>query len=65
MDTIEQLGYHPATVFKFCVVISIIAILGLAIWRHKKALYVSAPLRASRVLRKATQQDAYIKYART
>ena len=67
VNTIEQFGYHPATVFKFFVVIGILAgvtIIGLAIWRHKKALEVSAPLRAAKVLRKATQQDAYIEYAR-
>ena len=43
VNTIEQFGYHPATVFKFFVVIGIIA----------------------KVLRKATQQDAYIEYERT
>ena len=62
VNTIEQFGYHPATVFKSYIVIGIIAgvtIIALAIWRHKKALDVSAPLR------KATQQDAYIEYART
>ena len=68
VNTIEQFGYHPATVFKFFIVIGIIAdvtIMALAIWRQKKALDVSAPLRAAKVLCKATQQDAYIKYART
>ena len=59
VNTIEQFGYHPATVFKFFTVIGIIAgvsIVSLPIWRHKKALDVSAPLRAAKVLRKATQQ---------
>ena len=68
VNTIEQFGYHPATVFKFFIVIGIIAgvaIITLAIWRHKKALDDSAPLRAAKVLQKATQQDAYIEYART
>ena len=68
VNTIEQFGYHPATVFKLFVVIGIIAgvtIFALAIWRHKTALDVSAPLRAAKVLGKATQQDAYIEYART
>ena len=58
VNTIEQLGYHPAAVFKFFVVIGIIArvtIFALAIWRHKKALNVSAPLSAAKVLRKAPQ----------
>ena len=43
VNTIEPFGYHPATVFKFFVVIGIIAgvtIFALAIWRHKKALSV-------------------------
>ena len=68
VNTIKQFGYHPTTVFKFFVVIGIIAgvtICALAIWRHKKALDVSAPLRAAKVLRKATQQDAHIEYTRT
>ena len=68
VNTIEKFGYHPATVSKFFVFIGIIAgvtIFALAIWRHKKALNVSAPLCAAKVLRKATQQDAYIEYART
>ena len=68
VNTIKQFGYHTATVFKFFVVIGIIAgvtILALANWRHKKALDVSAPLHAAKVLSKATQQDAYIEYART
>ena len=68
VNTIEQFGYHPATVFKFFVVIGILAgvtLIALAIWRHKKALDVSAPLRAAKVHWKATQQDAYIEYART
>ena len=63
VNTIEQFGYHPARVFKFFVVIGIIAnvtIFALAIWRHKKALDVSASLRAAKAIRKATQQDAYI-----
>ena len=67
VNTIEQFGYHPATVFKFFIVIGIIAgvsIIALAIWRHEKALDVSTPSRAAKVLRKATQ-DAYIEYART
>ena len=54
--------------FKFFTVIGIIAgvlIIALAIWQHKKTLDVSAPLRAAKVLQKATQQDAYIEYART
>ena len=68
VNTIEQFDYHPATVFKFFIVIGIIAgvtIINLVIWQHKKALDVSAPLRAAKVLRKATQQDVYIEYART
>ena len=68
VNTIEQFGYQPAAVFKFFVVIGIldgVTIIALAIWRHKKALEVSAPLHAAKVLRKATQQDAYIEYART
>ena len=66
--TIELFGYHPATVFKFFIVIGIITgvtIIALAILRHKKALDVSAQLRAAKVLRKATHQDAYIEYAQT
>ena len=62
VNTIEQFGY-PATVFKFFSVIGIIAgvsIIALAIWRHKKALDVSAPLRAAQVLRKAAQQDSAV-----
>ena len=62
-NTIEHFGYHPAPVCTFFVVIGIISgitILGLAVLRHKKALDVSAPLRAAKVLHKATQQDAYI-----
>ena len=49
VNTIEQFGYHPATVFKFFVVIGIIAgvtIIALAIWRRKKALDVSPDLSA-------------------
>ena len=69
VNMIKQFGYHPATVFKFFIVIGIIAsvsIIAMAIWRHKKALDVSAPLRAAKVLRKETQQDiAYIENART
>ena len=68
VNTIEQFGYHPPTVFKFFVVIGIIAgvtIFALAIWRHNKALDVSAPLCAAKVLRKSTQQDANIEYTRT
>ena len=41
VNTIEQFGYYLATVFKFFVVIGIIAgvtILALAIWRQKKHL---------------------------
>lgn len=52
----------------FFVVIGIIAdvkILGLTIWRPKKAFKVSAPLCAAKVLGKATQKDAYIEHART
>ena len=67
VNTIKQFGDHPATVFKLFVVIGIIAgvtILALAIWRHKEALDISAPLCAAKVLHKATQQDAYIEYAR-
>ena len=60
-NTIEQFGYNPATVFKFFILISIIAgvtTFGLAFWHHKKALEVSGPLWAVKVLRKATQQYA-------
>ena len=64
VNTIKQFGYHPATVFFVVVgIVACLTIFALAIWRHKKALDVSAPLRAAKVLRKATQQDAYIKYA--
>ena len=68
VNTFEQFRYHPATVFKFFVIIGIIAgvtIFALASWSHKKALDVSAPLCAPKVLRKATQQDAYIEYFQT
>ena len=66
VNTIEQFVYHPATMFKFFVVITTGGtIFALAIWRHKKALDVSAPICAAKVLRKATQEDAYIEYART
>ena len=65
VNTIEHFGYHLATVFKLFVIIARITIFALAIWQHKKALDVSAPLRAAKVLQKATQQDAYIQYART
>ena len=49
VNTIEQFGYHPATVFKFFVIgiLAGVTIIALAIWRHKKALEVSAPLRAA------------------
>ena len=65
VNTIEQFGYHPATVLKFIGIIAGVTILALAIWRHKKVLYISTPLCAAKVLCKATQQDAYIEYART
>ena len=51
VNTIEQFGYHPATVFKFFIcIIAGVTIFALAIWRHKKALDVSAQPCAAKVL---------------
>ena len=58
--------YHQTIRIPYSVqILAGVTIIALAIWGHKKALDVSVPLSAAKVLRKATQQHAYIEYART